>query len=84
MKLFWQKGIQSTAKQLVKWMFTFDWKDRPDIFIIIKHEGFLNKELTMTAASILNADTCTEYNLRRRNKIIKTIDYNYDERIKQA
>ena len=59
-------------------MFTFDWTKRPDIFEIMKHESLLSKD----TAPLAIPETCTEYNLRRRNKIVKTIDYNYDERIK--
>ena len=59
-------------------MFTFDWTKRPDILDIMKHEFLLNKDV----APLATPELCTEYNLRRRNKIVKTIDYNYDERIK--
>jgi hypothetical protein len=78
LKLYWQKGLSASSKHLVKWMFTFDWTKRPDIFEIMKHECLLSKD----AAPLAVSEISTEYNLRRRNKIVKTIDYNYDERIK--
>lgn len=78
MKLYWQKGLSNSYKHLVKWMFTFEWPKRPNILEILKHESLINKD----DVSLTLPEACIEYNLRRRNKIVKTIDYNYDERIK--
>jgi hypothetical protein len=58
-KFYWIKNmkLQYTAKQLIKSIFTFEWKNRPNILDIINSDW------------INNTKEPKDYNLRSRLKI---------------